>query len=153
MTTTRPASWATRAASQLTTPSCSHRQRAPADYRFVGVWHAQLRTAEHVHDVEWPGRLNGFRQGGKGGDAHDLALARVDRHAVVALLDQVAEDAEGWAGRLRGRAHDGDPAARAEDVLDSGVVQQRNRPAALLEVEDVARPCPFVGGQVAASRS
>src|SRR4029450_7078999 len=62
--------------------------------RLAGARHAQLRAAEDVDDVEGPRRLERVAEAAEGRDAEDLMLARVDRDALVALVEEVAEHAE-----------------------------------------------------------
>ena len=99
MTTSRPASWAIRAASQFTTPSCSHRTRAPAATASRACGHAQLGAPEDVDHVERSGRRGRLVERPEGRHAQQVADVRVDRHALEALVEQVAEDAYTTAGR------------------------------------------------------
>ena len=85
ITTASPPSCAIRAASQFTTPSCSHRHPRPGGDRLLGVRHAQLGPPEHVDHVERPGRGDRLGQRAERRHALDLALVRVDRHALEAL--------------------------------------------------------------------
>ena len=55
---------------------------------------AQLRAAEDIDELERAGRLDGLTEGGEGRYAEHRPLGRVDRDAVVALPDEVAEEAE-----------------------------------------------------------
>jgi hypothetical protein len=80
-------------------------------------------------------------------------LIRVDRDALEAGLDQVAEDAERWPARVRRRADDRDPPRRPKGTLDPRVIQDRDRPASLLEIEEGRGTLAFLPGQLAASRS
>ena len=57
------------------------------------------------------------------------------------------------AGRVGRGADDRDPAGRAQHPLDARVVEDLDRSAALLEVEERGGPFAFLPGQVAASRS
>jgi hypothetical protein len=86
-----------------------------------------------------------------------VALVGVDRDAFEALLDEVAEDRERRPARVRGGPDDRDPMRRSKGALDPGVVEDRDRPATLLEIQEgcraVALRAAFLGGQVAASRS
>ena len=90
---------------------------------------------------------------GKAGTPRTSRLVRVDRHAVEALLDEVAEDAERRPRPVRRRPDDGDPAGRPQRPLDARVVEDRDRPAAFLEVEVGGGPVALLACQVAASRS
>ncbi len=51
-------------------------------------------SAEHVDDVERPGLGDGLGSVAERRNPQDAALVRVDRHALEALVDEVAEDAE-----------------------------------------------------------
>ena len=58
----------------------------------LGVRHAQLRAAEDIDHVEAARRGDRLGQCSVGRHAEDIPLVRVDRDALEALLDQVAED-------------------------------------------------------------
>src|SRR5919198_4496135 len=57
--------------------------------RLLRVHLAFLRSAEDVDDVERARRIGGFPPGAERRNAEDVALARVDRDAFVALVDEV----------------------------------------------------------------
>ena len=122
--------------------------------RLAGVRDAQLGAPEDVDDVERAGRGHGLGERREGGHPEHLPLVRVDRDAFEALLDQVAEDAERRPPGIGRRTDDRDPAGRPQDLRDPGVVEERDRPAALLEVEEGALAAiALLARQVAASRS
>ena len=83
-----------------------------------------------------PVSADGGGQGRVGRDAEDVGLVRVDRDALEALLDEVAEDAVRRTGAVRRCPDHGDPTGRAQDPLDARVVQDRDRPAPFLEVQE-----------------
>ena len=101
---------------------------------------AQLGPAEHVDDVERPGRLEGLTERPERRHPQDRSLAGVDRHALVALVEEVAEDAERGTGLIGGGAHDGDPPGGTEEVRDLLAVKDRDRASTLIEVEVRDRP-------------
>src|SRR4051794_1059698 len=67
--------------------------RADVD-SLAGVRDTHLGAAEDVDDVERSGRVERFAGRPERADPEDVALAWIDRHAVVSLVDEVAEDAE-----------------------------------------------------------
>ena len=153
ITTSSPPAWAIAAASQFDDPELEP-QPARADRDgFAGMRDAQLRPAEDVDEVDRTGRGDGVGDGREGRSAEDLALVRIDRHAVVALGQQVAEDPVRGAARVRRRPDDGDPSRRPERSLDARVVEHRDGTAALGQVEIGGRPVALLPCQVAASRS
>ena len=83
----------------------------------------------------------------------DLALVRVDGDAVVALRQQMTHDPERGTARVRGRADHGDAARRPKRSLDARIVEDRDRTAALGEIEIGGRAVALLACQVAASRS
>ena len=93
------------------------------------------------------------RQRPEGRHAEDVPLVRVDRDALEPLLDEVAEDAERRPRAVRRRPDHGDPAGRPQGSLDARVVQDRDRPAPFLEVQECSGPIALLACQVAASRS
>jgi hypothetical protein len=68
------------------------------------------------------------------------------------LVQEVPEDAERRPGRVRRCADDRDPPGLAQDDLDAGVVEDADRAAALLEIQESARPIELLAIQDAASR-
>ena len=116
ITTDSPPACAIRAASQLTTPSCSHRHFAPAATASrraartarTGGRRRPCRTARSPRP---PRRCVAI-----GRDPQDRPLVRVDRHAIEALVQQVAEHAERGPRRdptrRRRPRSGGSPAAR-----------------------------------------
>ena len=93
----------------------------------------------------------GQRRGGR--HAEHLALVRVDRHAVVAVPEERPEDAVRRPVPVGRRADDRDPPGGAQDPLDAGVVEDGDRAAALLQVEEGGGAVALLARQVAASRS
>ena len=87
MTTSRPAAAAIRAASQLTTPSWSHRQRAPTATA-SSAWgtHSSERRKTSTMSTG-PLAADRLDDGPEGRQPEDVAGVRVDRHAFVALVD------------------------------------------------------------------
>jgi len=77
----------------------------------------ELRAPEHVHDVDpdVPGNLG---QGRVARPSEQLAVPRVDREDVVALLDQVPGDGMRGACGIGRAAHDRHGAGRTERSLD-----------------------------------
>ena len=125
ITTDRPPALAIAAASQLTTPSWSHRQPAPiaTASRAWGRHSSERRKTSTMSNG--PGRLDRLGQRPEGRLAEDVALVRVDRDAVVAVQDEVAEDRERRPGRVRTtrrRPRSGGP---GQDHRDPRVVEQR----------------------------
>jgi hypothetical protein len=55
---------------------------------------AQLGATKDIDDVEGPGALGGVAERAEGRHAEDVSLIGVDGNALVALVDEVAEDAE-----------------------------------------------------------
>ena len=127
MTTDSPASWAIRPASSFAMPSWSHRQRAPDRDGLARVLDAQVGAAEHVDDVDRPGRRDGVGDGRVARLAVDLRLARVHGDDVVARPAQAPQHAVGRPGRVRRRPDERDPRPRAEQLPDAVVVEQRHR--------------------------
>ena len=68
---------------------------------FAGVRHAQLGAAEDIDDVERAGRIDGLGQRPECRHAKDRPLRWIDRNALVALMDEIAEDAERRASLVR----------------------------------------------------
>ena len=95
----------------------------------------ELGASEDIDDVEGAGRLDGLDDGPERRDPEDAALVGVDRYALEALVDEVAEYAERGAPGVRGRADDGDAPGRRQDSLDLGIVGGVDRAAAFVEVE------------------
>ncbi len=141
------------AASQLTTPSWSHKHARAGGNSLLRVRHAQLRSPKDVDHVEPPGLGHGCRQGRIGRDAEDVGLVGVDRHALEALLDEIAEDAVRRTCAVRRCPDHGDPAGHSHRSLDARVVQDRDRPASLFEVEERRRPISFHFGHPPRLRS
>ena len=104
---------------------------------------AQLGSAEQVDDIDRALCVDRLAERSERRDAKDVAFGRVDRQALIALVDQVAKDAEGWPPRIRRRADDRDPVRRPEDLAGGIPVEHGNRSAALLEVEIGNGPRPF----------
>ena len=73
---------------------------------------------------------------GKAGTPEDVPVVRVDRHALVALVEQVAHDPVRRPARVGRRADDRDPAGRRRTSRAIPRRRARDRAAALLEVED-----------------
>jgi hypothetical protein len=119
----------------------------------LGVWDAELRSPEHIDHVKRPGRFDRLRERSKRRDAHHVALVRVDRDAVEALEREVAEDAEGRPTQVSGSTDDGDPSGGAQDPIDVGRVEDRDRTATLLQVEKRRGSCALLGRQWRASLS
>ena len=117
------------------------------------VGHAQVRSPEHVDHVDRPGRCDGRGQVRLGRQPEHLPLVRVHRHAVQTEADERSEHAMGRPRGIGRRADDGDPPGRAQHPLDARVVEDLDRSATLLEVEERSGPIAFLPGQVAASRS
>src|SRR5437763_738837 len=67
--------------------------------------------------------------------AEDVALAGVDGDAVVALVEQVAEDPERRPARVRRRADDRDASGRPEHLAGGLGIEDRDGAAVLLEIE------------------
>ncbi len=121
--------------------------------RFDGVRDAQLGSPEDVDQVERPGRVHGVGEGRVGRRTEDLGLGRVDRDTVEPSSKEIPEDAIRRPARVGRRAHDRDPAGRPQDPLDPHIVEDRDRPATLLEVQERSGTEPLLPSQVAASRS
>jgi len=129
--------------------------------RFVGVRDAQLGATEDVDHLEGAGSGDRLAEAGKGREPEHLPLVGVDGDAIEPMLDEEAEDAERRTGRVGGCPDDRDPAGGPQCPLDAGVIEDRDRPASLLEIEEggralsiaAARRAGLVAGQVAASRS
>ena len=125
--------------------------------RLQRVRDAQLRSTEDIDDVEWTAGRDRLSERRERRNPVDFLLARIHRHAVVAMAEEIAEDAERWTSHVRGRADDCDPPGRSKHVGDGGVVEERDGSAPFLEVEvgDRAGPlcCRVVLVQVVASRS
>src|SRR5204863_3639859 len=86
--------------------------------RLLGVGDAQVRAAEDVDDVERAGCGDGVGERGKGREAGDLRLVRVDRDTVVASPDEGPEDPERGPRPVRRRADDRDSLRRSKERLD-----------------------------------
>jgi len=110
----------------------------------VRVGNDEIGAPEHVDHVERPGRRGGLFEGREGGDRVDRFLLRIDRDAVVPVVEQRAEDAVRRAPWTRRGADDRDPPGGVEDVGDPFVVGGRDRAATLLEIEERDRPFPPV---------
>lgn len=110
------------------------------DDRIARMWDAQFGAPEHVDQVERTGRRDRRGDRPEGRNPKDGPFVRVDRDAVVALSDEVAEDPEGRPGLVRRRAHDCDATARPKQLGDPIVVEQRDRATGLGEVEERDRP-------------
>jgi hypothetical protein len=121
--------------------------------RLVRMRHAELRATEHVDEVERTGGCDGVGQCRERRNALDLAFVRVDRDAVEPVSQQRGEDALRRPRGVGRGADDGDPSRRPQDPFDAVVVEDRDRTAALLEVEIGGCPVALVAGQWAASRS
>ena len=120
-------------------------EAARADgHRLVRVGYDEVGAPEDVDHVERPGRRGGFFEGRERGDPVDRLLLRIDRDAVVPVVEQRAEDAVRRAPRARRGADDGDPPGGVEDVGDAFVVGRRDRAATLVEIEERDRPFPPV---------
>jgi hypothetical protein len=109
---------------------------------------AQLGSAEHVHQFDRAGCLDGRPERRPRAEALDLRLARVHRHAVVAGTHERPEHAERRPRRIGRGADDGDPPGLAQDALDPLVIEQGDRPAPFLGVEDRADSCPIGAARV-----
>ena len=90
ITTASPASAAIAAASQLTIPSWSHRQRAPMATA-SRMRHHELRSAEDVDEVERASCGDRRLQRRECRNPEHALFLRVDRHAVVTTLDEELE--------------------------------------------------------------
>ena len=118
-----------------------------------GVRRAELGPPEDIDYVErarFPGRV------GKRwvrGDSHDRTFIRIHRNAVEALLDQVAKYGVRLPAVIRRRSHDRDPVRGTQDVLDLGVVEDRDRTTTLGKIQERSCSIALVPTQVAASRS
>jgi hypothetical protein len=122
------------------------------------VRRAEVAATEDVDEVDRAGGLYGSGQGRVGGDAEHLALARVDRDALVAMEQQVAHDPMGRPGRIGGGTDDGYPPRGGQGRERLIVVEQGHLRPALGEVDQVADLLEVAGarpflGQAAASRS
>ncbi len=104
--------------------------------RLSCVRNTQLGAPEDVDHVERAGRSHGFSERAMGRDAEDVSLVRIDRHALEALLDQVAEDGVRRSPAIRGRPDDRDPPGRPEQTRDPGVIEYRDRTSTLLEIHE-----------------
>src|SRR5258706_14959329 len=62
--------------------------------RLTGMGLAELGAAEYIDEVERAGRANSLAQRPERRYPEDRALRGVHGHAVVALVDEVAKDAE-----------------------------------------------------------
>ncbi len=153
ITTSSPPAWATTAASQATMPSWSHSQRAPTSTASRACGRQSSLPPEDVDHVDRAGGGDRFGDGREGGHALDLALVRVDRDAVEALGQEMAEDRERGPAGVRGCPDDRDPPGRPECPFDARVVEDRDGPAALDEIEVGGRTIALLARQVAASRS
>ena len=153
ITTSSPPARAIRAASQLTTPSWSHRTRAPAATAST-AWGTHRSDRRKTSTMSTgPVAATAVGEVRVGRQPEHLALVRVHRHAVETEADQRPEHAVRRPRGVGRRADDGDPPGRAQHPLDAGVVEDLDRSATLLEVEERGGPITFLPGQVAASRS
>ena len=134
-------------------PELEPQAASPGGDGLTRVGHAQLGAAEDVDELERAGRGHRIGQRREGRHAEHLALVGVDRHAVVAVVDQRPEDAVRRPVRIGRGADDRDPPGGPQDAFDAGVVEDRDRAAALLEVEEGRRSIALLARQVAASRS
>ena len=100
MTTPTPPSTATRAASQLTTPSWSHRQPAPTATASSAWGRHSSGAPEHVHDVDGAGLGNRFDDRPERRQAEHIPDVRIDGHALVAMVDEVAHHPERGTPRI-----------------------------------------------------
>ena len=153
ITTLRPASCAIRAASQFTTPSWSHRQRAPAATasRACGTHSSERRKTSTMSNGPVPSTASlSEAKAVTPMTARSFGLTGTQSKP---WLEQVAEDAERRSPRVRRGADHGDAVRGAQDGLDPEVVEDRDRRATLLQVEDRGGAIALVAGQVAASRS
>ena len=124
--------------------------RADRD-RLPSMLHAQLRSPEDVDDVDRAGRRNRLAERREGGAPEDRCLVRVHRHAVESRAQEVLEHALRRPCRVRRRAHDRDPAGLAEQPPDAGIVEELDRPAALVREDQIRHASPIVRRQVRAS--
>ncbi len=125
----------------------------PGGDRLAGVCDAQLGAPEDVDHVERPGRGDGFGECPVGRYAEDVALVRIDRHALEALPDEIAEDGVRRSPPVSGRTDDRDPAGRSQQLRDAGLIEHRDRPATLLKIHECSGPVALLARQLAASRS
>ena len=102
----------------------------------------ELGTPEDVDDIERTSRGGSLWERPECRDPEHVPLPGVDRDAVVALVDEVAEDAVRRPAGVRGGADDRDPPGRPKDLAGGLAVQDGDRAPALLEVEigDRSRP-------------
>lgn len=117
------------------------------------VRYAQLGASEDIDHLERTGRGDRLRDRPERRNTQEIADVRVDRHALEALVDQIAEDRVRRPAPVPGRADDSDAPSRPEDAFDPTVVEDRDGSAPLLEVEEGCGPVAFLPRQVAASRS
>ena len=111
----------------------------PDRHRLMCMWHAQLGAAEDIDHVERPGRVDGLGQRPERRDPKDRALVGIDWNAVEALVQEVAQYGERRPRGVRRGTNDRDPPRLAQDDLDGRVVEDPDRAATLLEVEEGAR--------------
>ena len=134
-------------------PELEPQAASPDGNGLTRVGYAQVGPAEDVDELERAGRGNRIGQRRKGGHAEHLAFPGVDRHTVVAVVDQRPEDAVRRPVRIGRGADDRDPPGGAQDAFDAGVVEDGDGARALLEVEEGRGSIALVARQVAASRS
>ena len=144
ITTDSPPADAIWAASQFTTPSCSHRQPAPiaTASSACGTTSSERRNTSTMSNGPVASAASAQRPEGR--HPEHAALVRVHRNALEALVDEVAEDAERRPALPRRGAHHGDAPGAPEDPRDLRVVSDRNRPASLLEIQVRDRPATFL---------
>jgi hypothetical protein len=79
-----------------------HPERLRPDLdRLASMGHDELRPAEDVDDVDGAGCVDRLPERPEGRHAEDVAFLGVDRDEVIALVEQVAEDAEGRPAGVR----------------------------------------------------
>ena len=121
---------AIRAASQFTTPSWSHRQRAPTATASSGVRHARAPTGGTRRRCRTgPVAATASASVAERRDPEHAPLVRVDRDALEALVDEVPEHAERRPPLVRRRARRRRSAARPAEQLLDPARRRRPRPA------------------------
>ncbi len=119
----------------------------------AGVRWAELGPAKDVNQLERAGRVDRFGEGRERGDPGHLELVGVDGDAVEPPINEIAEDIERRPGRIGRSADDRDPPRRPQDLLDPGIVEDRDPTASLLQVEERGRALALLRRQWRASLS
>ncbi len=140
ITTDSPASAAIGGRLPVHDPELEPETRGARLDGFLRVRHAQLRAAEHIDHVEAARCIDRRGERLECGDPEDLLFVRVHGHAVETVVEEEPEYSERRSRGVGRGADHGDPTGRSQDDLDAGVVEDVDRAASFLQVEERPRP-------------